>query len=69
MDDYAAQWRAGETLPAIEVQRLPGGREFILDSHHRYVASLETGVSVDINYIDGVGPVGLPDWLKVAYEP
>lgn len=69
VDDYAVRLQAGETLPAIDVQRLPDGREFILDGHHRYVASQQTGIPVDINYVDGVGPVGLPDWAKVIYEP
>ena len=69
VDDYAARLRAGERLQPIEVQRLRDGREFILDGHHRYVASQQTGIPVEINYVDGVGPVGLPDWLKVTYEP
>src|SRR5690606_22489183 len=46
VDDYVAQLRAGRAVAPIEVQVLPDGRAFILDGHHRYVASQRIGVPV-----------------------
>jgi hypothetical protein len=68
VDEYAASLRAGENVPPVEVQRLPNGKEYILDGHHRYVASMRTGILVDRTVTEGPGPVGLPDWSKVNYE-
>lgn len=69
VDDYIRRLQAGERLDPITVQRLPDGRQYILDGHHRYVASQRTGIPIDIQHIDGPGPMGLPDWSKVTYEP
>lgn len=65
--DYTARIRAGEKLPAIDVQRMEDGTEVILDGHHRYVASQITGVPVEKVYSRSVWPVGEPDWLGVLY--
>ncbi|MCP3996327.1 MAG: ParB N-terminal domain-containing protein [bacterium] len=67
VDDYAARLMRGERLRPIEVVELPDGRRFILDGHHRYVASQETGIPVDVNVTKGEGPVGF-DWEEVAFE-
>jgi uncharacterized protein (DUF1015 family) len=68
VDQYAASLRAGEEIPPIEVQRLPNGKEYLYEGHHRYVASMRTGIPVDREVTEGEGPVGLPDWSKVTYQ-
>ena len=68
VDIYAARLRAGERLPPIDVQQLPDGRRFILDGHHRYVASQLVGIPVDMNITYGSGPIGWPDWTDVSYS-
>jgi hypothetical protein len=67
-DEYVARLQAGEKLTPIDVQRLPHGRQFIIEGHHWYVAGQQTRIPVEIRYVDGVGPVGLPDWARVFIE-
>jgi ParB-like nuclease domain len=67
VDDYAARLRAGESVSPIEVQRLADGSEYILDGHHRYVASQLTGVPVPKVVARDVWDVGFPDWSDVSY--
>lgn len=67
VEEKIAQLLAGEKLPPIEIVRLPDGREFILDGHHRYVASQLTGVPVEVRVFPNAGPTGL-DWSEVVYE-
>jgi RHS repeat-associated protein len=64
---YVRQLKAGEQLKPIEIVRLPDGREFILDGHHRFVASEQTGIPVGRAVFPGEGPVGL-SWSDVLYE-
>lgn len=68
--EYEEALRNGADIDPIEVQRLPDGREFLIDGHHRYVASKRTGKPVNRIYYDGEGPRGLPDWSHVepSYE-
>jgi ParB-like chromosome segregation protein Spo0J len=59
VDEYVSRLQAGEKLDPIEVNQLPNGEQYILDGHHRYVASMLTGIPVDQVVTVGVGPVGL----------
>ncbi len=68
VDDYVLRLQAGDDVGAITVQRHADGSMYILDGHHLYVASQQTGIPLKIKYIDGPGPFGLLDWLKVLYE-
>lgn len=69
VDDYVQQLQNGGKVPPVETVRLPDGRQFILDGHHRYVASLKTGIPVDINVMEAPGPVGYPNWSETYYSP
>ena len=64
---YAEALKAGQTVPAIDVVVLPDGREFLLEGHHRYVASQKTGIEVPIRVTQTEGPVGF-NWAHVKYE-
>lgn len=68
VDAYAKALQAGEKIEPIEIQRLPDGREFLLDGHHRYAASMRTGLMVPRIYYEGEGPRGFPDWTHVFPE-
>lgn len=68
VDAYAKALQAGEQIEPIEIQRLPDGREFLLDGHHRYAASMRTGLMVPRIYYEGEGPRGFPDWTHVFPE-
>jgi hypothetical protein len=64
---YAEALKAGQSVPAIDVVVLPDGREFLLEGHHRYVASQKTGIEVPIRVTQNEGPVGF-NWAHVKYE-
>lgn len=65
--DYAARLQAGEKLSAVHAVELPDGRQFLIDGHHRYVASQQAGIPVDMVVQKGAGPVGF-DWKNVIYN-
>ncbi|MFD8495866.1 LamG-like jellyroll fold domain-containing protein [Amycolatopsis sp. NPDC059657] len=65
---YVEELRAGRPVGPIETQRLADGREYIEEGHHRYVASVKTGIPVERITVDGA-TVGMPDWSGVGYEP
>lgn len=58
---------SGVKIPNIEVYSVPGKGFFIQEGHHRYVASILTGKTVGITYLDTGGPVGMPNWLRVSW--
>ena len=60
-----SQLIAGEKLPTIDAINVPGKGIYILDGHHRYVASQLTGIPVDMSVTTQPGPVGLPNWSSV----
>jgi hypothetical protein len=64
--DYVIKLGYGQKVDPIEVVRLPDGREFITEGHHRYVASQLTGIAVDQKTIENPGPVGF-NWSRVRY--
>jgi len=53
-----------EVIKRVTIE-VPGRGVFIVDRHHRFVASQMTGVSVPINVVAGQGPIGFPDWSWV----
>ena len=66
VNNYSIRLRAGESLKPIEAVNIPDRGVYILDGHHRYVASMKTGISIDINISSTGGPVGLPNWSSVV---
>ena len=65
VDEYARQLLSGEELLPIKVVEIPGRGKYILNGHHRYVASKQTGIPIEIRTISGEGPIGMPDWRDV----
>jgi RHS repeat-associated protein len=67
VEKYAAQLRAGAKVAPIHAVEVPGGQRYITEGHHRYVASVQTGIPVEVVVTQGGGPVGF-DWAHVVYE-
>jgi RHS repeat-associated protein len=69
VERYMREMKAGAQFPPAEAIQLPDGRIFLMEGHHRYVASLRAGISLPI-HIEHVtaGPIGLPDWSRVEYR-
>ena len=69
VDYYVQQLNSGSVLPNIEVYEVPGKGLFIQDGHHRYVASMITGKSINITYLKVGGPIGMNNWMEVNWLP
>jgi hypothetical protein len=67
VEKYAQQLRAGEDVGPVHAVEVPGGKQFIIEGHHRYVASQLTGIPVKIIVQPGAGPVGF-SWKDVVYD-
>ncbi len=63
--EYIGRISTGEKLKPINVANTTKGK-FILDGHHRYVASQMTGTKIDIIIQEG-GPIGFADWTFVNW--
>ena len=46
---------------------VPGKGKYIVEGHHRYVASQQTGIPVKIVEVEGAGPVGMPNWSETEW--
>ena len=68
MNEHVRRLQAGERLDPIEVIEIPGRGRFIIDGHHRYVASHQSGIPVPIRVTQGSGPIGMPNWLNVEWR-
>ena len=68
VQEYIKRLRAGEKLPPIEVIDIPGKGRYIVEGHHRYVASQQMGIPIEIIVIEGAGPVGMPNWEDVQWR-
>jgi RHS repeat-associated protein len=66
--EYANKLRAGEKLAPIEAVEIPGKGIYIIEGHHRFVASVETGIPVEIEITQNQGPIGLPNWSTVQWK-
>lgn len=64
IDSYSQKLRSSEKVPPIDVIRLPDGREFITEGHHRFLASQLTGIPVEKKVFPNRGPVGF-NWANV----
>ncbi len=69
VDEYIKKLKAGEPVAPIDVYEVPGKGRFIAEGHHRFIASQETGIPVDIRNKPGGGPVGLSSWPDVDWKP
>ena len=68
VDFYKSKLQLGEKIPPIEVYEVEGKGVFITEGHHRFVASKETGIPVDIITKKSGGPVGFPSWEFVEWK-
>lgn len=66
--EYAEKLKAGQYVEPIEIYEVPGKGYYISECHHRYVASQQTGIEVDVIIRQGGGPTGLPDWSDVEWK-
>lgn len=67
VERYVKQIKTGIPLKPIEVYKVKGKGVFIMEGHHRYVASKLMGKKIKITYLPHGGPVGRPDWLLVEF--
>ncbi|SDG65970.1 hypothetical protein [Epilithonimonas hungarica] len=65
--EYKTLLMKGEKIPAIEAY-VQGGRTFIEDGHHRFVAYMEVGIKPVITVKNTGGPVGFPNWLSTTFQ-
>nr|WP_243182915.1 RHS repeat-associated core domain-containing protein [Anaerosolibacter carboniphilus] len=66
--EYANKLKTGQYIEPIEVVEIPGKGRYIVEGHHRYAASQQTGIPVEIKVRQGNGPTGLPDWSEVRWK-
>ena len=60
VQEYIKRLKAGEKSPPIEVVDIPSKGRHIIEGHHRYVASQQSGIPVEIIVVEGSGPVSVP---------
>lgn len=68
MEGYVLKLQVGKNIDPIEVVDIPNKGKYIVEGHHRYVASQQTGIPIKINIKQANGPRGLPDWSKVQWK-
>ena len=68
VDFYKSKLKLGEKVQPIEVCEVEGKGTFIIEGHHRFVASKETGIPVDIIRKKSGGPIGFPSWEFVEWK-
>ncbi|WP_242217385.1 hypothetical protein [Bacillus cereus group sp. BfR-BA-01380] len=68
VDYYIEKLKAGEKIEPIEVVDIEGKGKFIIEGHHRYVASKETGILIEIKIKKDNRPTGMPDWSYVDWK-
>ena len=64
---YIDKIKSGKKLDPIPVINVEGKGKFLLEGHHRYVASKMMGVEIDIIETQGKGPIGLKNWSQVEW--
>jgi len=64
---YEKALMSGEKVDPIRTYEV-GGKTYIEDGHHRYVASQNTGISVPFINHNKSGPIGFPDWSQVTSQ-
>ena len=67
VEQYANKLKAGQSIKPVDVLDVSGKGRYILDGHHRYVASQLTGIPVPLRLVQGEGPIGYPDWSYTEY--
>lgn len=68
MEEYVTKLLGGEKISPIEAIKVPGKGIFIVEGHHRYVASKKSGIPIEINIVEGQGPIGMSDWTGVGWK-
>jgi len=68
VDEFVKMLLKGEKLEPVEAVEVPGKGIYIIDGHHRYIASQKAGIPIDIRITKGQGPIGMPDWSGVNWK-
>ncbi|MFT8352841.1 RHS repeat-associated core domain-containing protein, partial [Clostridium saccharoperbutylacetonicum] len=68
VDQYIQRLKSGEKLEPAEAVDIPGKGKYLVEGHHRFVASQESGIPIDIKVKTGNGPMGMPDWSYVEWK-
>ena len=68
VDFYKSILQSGKKIQPIEVCEVEGKGAFIIEGHHRFVASKELGIPVDIIRTKTGGPTGFPSWKYVEWK-
>lgn len=68
MNFYADKLKAGEAVEPIKVVNVSGKGQYIVEGHHRYVASQQTGIQIKVQVVEGQGPIGMNDWSQVQWK-
>ena len=64
---YIDKIKSGQKLDPVPIVNVEGKGRFLLEGHHRYVASKMMGVEIDLIEIQGNGPIGLKNWSQVEW--
>ena len=64
---YIQKLKMGDKLDPIIVVNVDGKGKFLIEGHHRYVASKRLGVKIDIIEVKGGGPIGMKNWGQVEW--
>lgn len=67
IEEYYNKIKIGDKLEPIDVATAEDGVTYILEGHHRYLASKKAGVDIEINKLEIGSPIGTT-WDKVTYE-
>ena len=68
VQNYVEKLHRGEHIDAIEILDIEGKGKYIIEGHHRYVASMMTGIPVPSTIrTSQAGPIGYQDWTRVEW--
>ena len=68
VDEYVQMLRSGGKLNPVTAVEISGKGVYIIDGHHRFIASQMTGIPIEINILPGQGPIGMNDWSAMIWK-
>ncbi|MDM5154741.1 hypothetical protein QUF88_13165 [Bacillus sp. DX1.1] len=68
VDFYKEKLLNDEKIEPVEVYKIEGKGQYLQEGHHRYVASVETGIPVEIKELPHSGSAGMPNWKYVEWK-